>query len=238
MAVTFFDPVAISGLGIGTNWVLQSGSPSTSRNRAQGLKTNGDEAASQLYGGQTSQTLEFKNFQSSGDTGDSGNAIPSAGKCASGWHVDSVSVSYSPTDWPTLSVQVHKHDDCETGVTSHASQANTYTASLELPMGFGVPSDIKTIVGISDSTIGLSAFSYEMSVTHQDEVGGSGNYLASEDRDGSESASVSTVGVPSADPDIDGWDMLSDSTNASNTTADTATYSFEHHVQRDEDDED
>lgn len=234
MPIGFFNPT--SPITVPTTWILQSNGPSTSKTRAQGLKSNGDEAASHLYAGQTSDTLTFKVFSTSG------NIVPAtlkAGSVVSGYHVDSVSVAYTPTDWPTVTLSIHKHDDLAvSSSTSHGGQSNKYTSSLNLPAGWGCPSGLRSLLfETDDASVGISSFNYSCGVTHQDEVGDNGNWLASEDRDGNETINVSFVGIPTSAPAIDGWDCTSNSRSMGNTSADTSSFTFEHHLQRDTDEE-
>lgn len=225
--VKFFDPTDILSA---TDWHLQSRNPSTSRNRAQCLKANGDEAKSQLYGAQTSDTLTYKACGTPA-TIDLSTLHP--GVVVSGWHIDRLSIKYNPTDFTEISFVVHKHDACETGRTSHQDIANEFVPSVaSLPAGFGIPAALKTLVGISDESVDLSEFTYDLSVQHQDETGGSGAWLAAENRDGEETIQISTVGVPSSAPAITGWDCTANGSGEGNTAAETGSWTFEHHVGR------
>ena len=226
-AVCFFSPDGI--LSAPEGWELQGFSPQRSEQRAQGLGSDGDEVAKQLYGGQSSGTLEYKLFATSGNI-DFSTIKP--GYVAAGWHVDSLSVSYSASDFPSVSVAVHKHEDCESGVTSHGTAHRTYAPSITLPAGFGCPAGLKSLLGVMDAGIGMSSFEYSMSVTHEDATGGAGAYLASENRDGNESISAEFVGIPDSVA-LEGWDETGHTQNRSNTAAETASYTLEHHVAKD-----
>lgn len=229
-SVNFFNPADIFSASA---WELQSRSPSKSVNRSQGLKANGDEAKSHLYGGQTSDTLTYRAMGGSGAAATLDLSAIFASAVINGWHIDSLNVKYSPSDYTEVTITAHYHDDRDGSRASHADMANKYAPSVQsLPAGFGIPDSLKTLVGISDETIGLSEFSYNMSVQHQDEVGGSGGWLAAEDRDGTETISISTVGVPTAAPAISGWDCTASSSSASNTAAETGSWTFEHHIER------
>lgn len=231
MAIEFFKPTD-ELTGIPSDWVLQSHSPSFTINRAQGLKDNGDEAASKIYGRSMSDTFVYKAFTDTGTIPIGGDNI-TAGYVSGDWHVDSISIKYSATDYPEISVTVHKHVDCEPNVKSHDSDHRKVKDTLlTLPYGFGCPATLRDIVGVSttDTEIGMTSFTYELSVTHQDETGGSGGYLASDNRDGVETISIELTGVPSAEPSVSGWDLTANSSNESNTTANTASYTLTRHV--------
>lgn len=226
MPISFFSPTT-KLTGLPEALILQSSAPSDSYNRQQGLNTDGDEIASQIYGHNQSVTEVYKSFE---DTGSIPLSLVTPGTVKGTWHIDSVSVKYTPTDYVELSVTAHQHIDCEPGVTSHNSNHRKVQDPIaSLPYGFGIPVGLRTLVGLTDSTVGIASFTYDLSITHQDEVGGAGNYLASENRDGAETITVEFTGDPGT-IGIEGWDLTAKSENNSNTTAETVSYTFTRHL--------
>lgn len=237
MAVGFFNPEALSALGIDTTkWVLQSNSPSKSVQRAQGLKSDGDENASQLYGCMTSHTLVFECHANTGNL-----QLPDVGKTGGTtelYHLDSFTLSLSQTSWPRLSVQCHIHDDCESGIHSHGTPHRKFSPSLTIEACFGIPDALTAMVGASSAEqayVGLSSFEYSCSITHVDVAGNHGNYLASDNRDGVENVSVTAEGdigtfqMTSGNSAIAGWDLTSESHPKQNTSEETSSATFEKH---------
>lgn len=227
MAISFFDPEETLTV-IPDVWVLQSHAPSHSINRAQGLAENGDEAASELYGETVSDTVVYKCFD---DTGTATLTAFVAGTVSDTWHIDSLSIRYSPTDYPELSVTAHEHVHCYKDKKSHGTAHRKVQNPLSnLPLGFGCPAGLRTILGLGSSDVGIASFSYDMGITHQDEVGDDGGYLASDNRDGVETITVELIGKVDGGINIDGWDLTAKSENDSNTTAGTSSYTFTRHL--------
>lgn len=241
--VQFFNPVDPFAGKHPETWVVQSHSPNISNQRAQSLGDDGDELASEIYGGQASGTTEYR-FVSGAQNAhiDLSNFHAGTVDHATGYHADSITISYSPTENPSISVSCHKHTHCETGIPrpengdpSHGTPHRVAQVSVtRLPASFGCPNELREILGISndvDLAIGITSFTYTCGVTHQDESGGTGGYLASDNRDGMETISVSFAGVPSADPNPGaGWNMTSKETPTNNSAVESASYTFEKHV--------
>lgn len=231
--VNFFNPADPFASVHPANWEVQSCSPSISNQRAQGLAANGDEAAYQIYGGQESCTVEYKVLDGTGIS--LAAFAPGAVDPTTGYHCDGVTVNYTGTDYPSISVSCHKHTHCEDGVTSHGSPHRVAQVSFmggNLPYGFGIPVSLRKAVGVTgDLSVGVTSLSYQTGITHQDEAGATGGYLASDNRDGTETISLGLTGVLSADPTPgEGWTMTEKSTPTGNTAAETSTYTFEKHV--------
>lgn len=221
--VGFFNPS--EQLGLDASWELQSEAPSSTSQRASGLGSDGDEAASKLYDPKTAITCKFKCFSASGDL-----TVPPAGTVtAGGFHIDSWTVTYSPTDWPSISVTAHKHTG--TTGTHGVGDCRTYTPSVDLPAGWGIS---RTVAGWAlaegDTAIGIASAEYSISVTHQDELGEAGEWLAGENRDGAETFKLGLTGAGATVTAPAGWDKLEDGTAKSNQAADTQSLSWEHHV--------
>ena len=224
--VGFFNPS--EQLGLDASWILQSESPSDTSQRASGTAADGDEAASETFDPKTTITCEFKCFTATGNL-----TVPKVGTVtAGGYHIDNWTVSYSPTDWPTISVSAHKH----TGTTgTHGSAScRTYTPSADLAAGWGIS---RTVAGWAlaegDTAIGIASAEYSISVTHQDELGEAGEWLAGENRDGAETFKLGLTGTGATVTAPAGWDKLEDGTSKSNQAAGTQSLSWEHHVDHD-----
>jgi hypothetical protein len=154
-----------------------------------------------------------------------------------GYHIDSVALAYSPTDWPTLTVNAHKHDN---GATHAADSCRTYTSALTFTAGFGVPSSVKegttSIFSLSAAGIGMRSLSFSLACTHVDEQGSAGNWLAGENHDGVETLDAEFTGVPaSGDLTIHAdWTMTSDGETSGNTAVDSRTVSLTRHIAKDD----
>jgi hypothetical protein len=218
----FFAPTGIM-LPAGSGWIIQTSTPGKGSQRASGIGATGDEVANALYDTRETLTETYKLFAGTGTLPVLGTVIATGD-----WHIDSVRVSLSATDWPTLTITAHKHTD---GV-GHASM-KTYTPSITAPTAaWGVPEAPFGITVGTLTTVGVSSAEYNFSVTHVDELAGDGKQLGGQNRDGVETLSVTYVGTTTpAGPD--GWDEMETGTNASNEAASGGSASWEHHVAAD-----
>lgn len=231
MAVGFFNPEGIFASLIGAEVAaVQTTNVSTSQQRAQAVGADGNEASSTLYGGQESITETFKVIKQDGTINLTAVA---PGTCVSypaggpdKLHIDSVTVTYSPTDYPEMSISAHKHTDVADGKTSHGTTHRTASPTLALPAGFGA-CGVAALVGVADSSVAVSGATYTISITHEDATDCGGAYLASENRDPVETLAVNFVGI--ANPSMSGWDMTASSKDTSNTAAETSSFTFEKH---------
>lgn len=213
----FFAPTGTLG---GGGWIIQNDSPGKTSQRASGLTATGDEAAKALYDVRETLTENYKLFSGTGTLPVLGTVIADAL-----WHIDSVRVALSATDWPTLTVTAHKHTD---GV-GHADM-KTYTASITDPTGaWGMPEAPFGITVGTLTTVGVSSAEYNFSVTHVDELAGDGKQLGGQNRDGVETLSVTYVGTTTPTGPTD-WDEMETGTNASNEAASGGSAAWEHHV--------
>jgi hypothetical protein len=213
----FFAP---TGLLAGGGWIIQNNAPGKGSQRASGIGASGDEAAKALYDVRETLTETYKLFSGDG-------TLPALGTVVSLWHIDSVRVSLSATDWPTMTVTAHKHTD---GV-GHADM-KTYTASITAPAAaWGVPAAPFGITVGTLNTVGVSSAEYNFSVTHVDELA-AGKQIGAQNRDAVEKLSVTYVGTTTP-TGPDGWDEMETGTNASNEAASGGSASWEHHVAAD-----
>lgn len=222
--VSFFNPADLLSLA---TWEVQSDTVATPAERLQGLDATGDEAASALVNKRINTTLVLKCFETSGNL-----ALPVPGTVTStGHHVDSIALRLSPNDWPTLTVVLHKHDN---GATHAEGSCRTYTPTLTIAAGRGIPrAGTGFTLGAADTAVGLASFDYSVSVTHQDEVGDTGNWLAGENRDGMETVQIGLTGKGASITAPAGWDKVDGGDARGNTAAETETASYEHHVAAD-----
>ncbi len=222
--VGFFN--ANDPLTLGGGWEVQTVSKSWTKDRKQGLKKNGDEAASKLNNQTDSLTIEYKNFESEGTL-----SLPPAGEIRGGYHLDGLTLRLDPNDWPTLSIPVHKHMP-----TTHADDScRTYTPSIAIDAGFGIPRNGLGGFGVAvgDTGIGFSSFEYSLTLTHVDEPGDQGDWLAGENRDGAETVQIGLIGRGATVSAPVGWDKLSEGEGEGNTNSDSETHSWEHHIEAD-----
>ena len=227
----FFKPTDV--LSLGGSFIPQSDTPSTTLKRAQGLLANGDEGVSKTYGSETKRVVVYEYQSPSGTI-----TLPKLGTIVSSLHIDSADVEYQANGWPKITVNTHQH-----GTNPHTTMANKYTPSITLPAQFGIPrglldkatptpADVFKL-STDDAGIGVKSMKYSISCTHLDEDNEVGEHLAGENRDGVEKLDIGLTGIPATVTVGSGWDKLSDGTGKSNTAADTATISLEHHVLRD-----
>lgn len=230
--VSFFAP-STTLENVVSGGTLQSFNPSKSWERAQGLDKDGDEAASKTHGARSAGAAVFKFFAASGSI-----SLPAPGTVTTdGWHIDSFSLRLSNADWPELTLQVHKHEG--TRGSHNVGSCRTYTPTLTVTAGFGIVMNSGAIAGTGFTlspadTIGVTSLEYGMSVTHLDENGSDGDWLAGENRDGVETLTIQTVGKGAVTAPS-GWDQTSDNKTDSNQAADTESWEFVHHVQKDGD---
>lgn len=242
--VAFFVPVDTLDLnallGIqeeAEQWEIQDNSPTRSKDRASGLDRYGDEKGWKEHNLKESRTLVYECQKEHGLL-----LIPAAGHVtAGGHHIDSVGVEYTNAGWPKLTIVTHRH----TGVTgSHVTGGcRTYTATLKLPAQFGIPSVLvdKTLpdgipqFSLESPAAALRSLGYSLSVQHVDEPGGTGEWFAGENRDGSETLSVGFLGKPE-DAEITvgaDWGTPSDAEKDSNTSSSSRTLSLVRHIKKD-----
>lgn len=225
MPVGFFNPTTndLPAWVSDGAWCAQTEENSRSVERAQALCETGNEVASDLYGGKTSRTLSLKCTRATGNL-----LLPTVGEVfdtgsgGKGWHVDSFSLELSPTDWPTLSLQLHAHDG-----KAH-SPCRVFTPSLTLPAGRGIPRAVGGF-GLNDLGVGFASFSYECTTNHVDTQDGDGEFLAADNYDGSETVSLGTTGVGTVTAPS-GWDETESSVSRGNTTNDSTSHSYVKHV--------
>lgn len=236
--VTFYDPA--SPFGALAGWEVQSGGdPAKTKQQEVDLDKTGDFLASDSYDARSTVSATYKpNVR----TGGGSMYLPSVGEVLGGYHVDSISLAFSQTASPVLTVNGHKHDDGNGHVDG---ETNTYTSTLNfIVQGIGVPASISNtetepsvIFKLETlAEIGLRSLAYGLSCTHNDELDGGGEHLAGENHDGIETLEVEFTGgaVKDTDYTLDStWFIESETPSQSNTAAKTKTISASKHIAKD-----
>ena len=230
MAIEFFGDT--SAFGDLAGWEIQTGpNPSTETSYANALGRDGDEIRHAGYGAKTSATCTYVSTATSGSL-----TLPKVGAILNGYHVDSVSVAYEQTGFPTLTVTGHRHDD---GSPDKATR--TYSPSVELPaVTLGVPSELDGAFSLSASAeCGMRSLTYSLTCTHVDEMDADGGHLAGENHDGVETLSAEftgkvTVGSSGTDVVADAaWFAGTHSQSMGNTSATTTSLTLTRHIAHD-----
>lgn len=231
--VIFFNPDSV--IGTLADWEVQDGSnPTVTRQRAQELKSNGDELQSVQFDVQVAYSVNYKAKKVSGDTG---LVVPSVGAIVNGKHVDSAEVGYSQTDFPTLAIAAHAHAAVD-GTEEVHDECRVYTPGVVLPpRAIGVPSTLKDTDGNTIFTcpaeVGMRSLTYALAVNHIDEPDGEGGHLAGQNHDGTETLTLEFTGeVDIADLGIDsGWKLPdSSSLGKTNSGAHTTSVTITRHI--------
>lgn len=215
-AQAFFNPTSLAGAL--TGWEIQTDQITTQRQRAQALGADGDEIASQTYDARTTVSVPFVATSASA-------AIPKAGQIVGGFHIDTVTVNFSNTDFVRMTVQGHKH-----GSSNHPA-CRAYTGSLTtIGVLFGCPA---TPVGVSiPSGAGVRSVTYTLTCNHVDEPGSTGNFLAADNYDGSETVEVELCDTGDISA-AQGWDLVDDGHARGNTVAEASTATAVRHIAHD-----
>jgi hypothetical protein len=225
MSVEFFNPTNPLPI-IDAAWVIQMVRPNVQKDRSAGPNADGDEAAAKEHNTRTSINCVYKCYATAGSL-----SLPKVGVVSGEYHIDSIRVDMG-ADWPTLTVTAHKHS----GSTHAEASCRTYTSSVTIAAGWGVPLQITGAYVMSDAALGSKSASYQLAVTHVDELDlSTGEWKAGENRDGVETADAEFLGQPS-DGNLTvtaGWTTLSSETPDSNTASSTRSISLEHHIAKD-----
>lgn len=230
MAVEFFAPVDYFGIGAVGGWeIVTGGSPQKEHSFARQLGSDGDEIAKKKYDTKESISCTYT------CTAETGNlTVPKAGEIKNGYHIDTVVITWSQTEYPQMEVSGHKHD---TTLGIADSDCRTYTGSLTFEAaGVGIPNEITGAFKLDASlNCGMKGLSYNLEVTHVEEQNCRGAHLAGNNHDGKETLEIELTGnIPLEKLGVDAnWDVTSEGINQSNTEATNSSYSLEHHLQHD-----
>lgn len=230
MPVQFFNPAAPEGL-LDDMWAVQTANPSTTKERAQALKSDGDEAASLLYGERETLSVSAKCTEAGATL-----ALPKVGTVVGGYHIDSWTLRYSVTDWPTLEISCHKHAATD---TSHSGTHRKYSLPANiastLKCAIGVPSGAAGL-SLADLSAGITSLSVALTANHVEApyVGSPPLIPASDNHDGTVTVTCETVGrtAPTVAEGVT-YDHTETSSNTSNTANDDASHTFIAHLAHD-----
>lgn len=230
MAINFFNPGVPSGL-LDEMWEIQTANPSTASERAAALGTDGDEAASLLYGERETLAINAKATAAAG----AALVLPKVGQIVDGYHVDSLTLNYSATDWPTVDVSCHKH----AAGTSHDSAHRTYSIpeaiAATLTGGIGVPTGA---AGLSMGSLagGLTSLSIALTATHVEApyVGNPPVIPASDNHDGVLTITAEVIGdtAPTVASGFS-YDKTEHAKTAGNTSNDSTSITYIKHIAHD-----
>ena len=218
MANGFFE--ANCPFGGFDGWVPQTGGNSSKTNsQATMLNASGDFHAQADYDEKETITATYK-------ANSPGAEIPAVGQVLNGYHIDSVEISWSQTDFVSMTVNGHKH---LTGKGD--SKCRTYAPSLETDTvgGFGCPGKIGPF-NIGTQTVGIRSASYSLTCNHVDELDGEGKHFASDNYDGTETLNIELTGKGTF-ATADGWHLDTEGDSMSNTGATTSNATYSRHIQ-------
>ena len=216
MSNGFFE--AESPFGAFEGWVPQTGGNSSSEYaQAVMLGATGDFVAGADYDAKETTSCTYK-------AKSAGASIPAVGQVLNGYHIDSVEVSWSQTDFVSMTVNGHKH------LTGKGDSAcRVYTGSIETAGGFGCPGKLGPF-DIGSQTVGVRSYSYSVACNHVDELAGDGTHFAGDNYDGTETFTVELTGTGTFSA-AEGWHLDSKGVNPSNTVATTSSATYSRHIQ-------
>ena len=193
-------PGAVDLFGIGGFWVAQDDGNNDTSQRAVGIGSNGDAAASKLHDNKNEVTVTYKNFATAGNL-----VIPAVGDVLGGYVAPTIKIDCKPEDWPTMVITGHQHDG-----NPHVAGLPKYVFPLTIPCGFGVP----TIFANLAAACGNASLSVDLSCTHLDVPDGlTGEHLAGSNGNGQCKVSLEYTGVPNITADVanKGFDFVTPS---------------------------
>lgn len=210
---------ATDQLTLGGDWVAQSDNLTPQTTTIMGQGADGDEVARASIDSKTTGSNVFKCFATGGNL-----TFPNVGAVSNGYHIDDWSCAFSPTDWPVLTVNFHKHT-----ANDHASE-NEFACPLTIANGKGVP----VILADAGSVAGRRSASVSLAATHVDELDGDGTHLAGATVNGQLTVELEHTGIPnlSAAAATAGLTLESTSTDGSNAAFDVVKTRYTKAVTR------
>lgn len=211
---TFQDGGAINGSSDRHNELGSSG------DEIKKALVNGKETTSATFiGNLTATTAKYK--------------FPKIGSHSNGWHIDSIQVVWDRgAIQPKMTVNAHKH----TQGTMHTT-CRQYTPSLSEKVAyqaFGAPSAVDTAFALAtQAVVDVRTITYNVSCTHVDEPGRTGNNLAGNNYDGVETLQIELTGAATTEDYTTTWDKTGYGKTPSNTAATSSSLTLEHHISAD-----
>lgn len=230
MAINFFSPGVPTGI-LDSMWEIQTANPSTASERAAALGTDGDEVASLLYGERTTLAINAKATAAAGTALE----IPSVGDIVEGYHIDSVTLNYSATDWPTIDLSCHQHSLGNSHGSPHRKYSIPDAIASTLTGGIGVPAGA---AGLSMGSLagGLTSLSIALTANHVEAayVGNPPTIPASDNHDGTLTITAEAIGdsAPTVAAGMT-YDKTEQSKSAGNSTNDTTSITYIKHLGHD-----
>lgn len=216
-------PQATDLFSLGGDFQAQSSTNDDQESVIHALDGNGDVVASDTHGSMNSVSCVYKYTGAATLwTTTTSELIPKPGSIQNSYIVTSVQVDYSPTDWPTVTITGHNHDE-----NAHSADLETFSPSITLAGARGCP-DLWTN---ADTDSAPTSVTYTIACEHVDVDDGSGDHLAGDTYRGMETISAEYVGTPSLT--TTGWYVSSSNAGDSNTEFDTTAVSGEKPITRD-----
>lgn len=230
MAINFFNPTVPEGL-LDAMWEIQTANPSTASERAAALGTDGDEAASLLYGERETLAINAKATAATGTA----LVLPKVGQVVGGYHIDSVTLNYNATDWPTIDISCHKHALGESHDAAHRTYSVPAAIAATLTGGLGVPAGA---AGLSMGSLagGITTLSLALTANHVEApyVGNPPEIPASDDHDGVLTITAEVIGdtAPTVAEGM-AYDKTESAKTAGNSTNDSTSITYIKHLAHD-----
>lgn len=230
MAINFFNPGVPTGI-LDAMWEIQTANPSTASERAAALGTDGDEAASLLYGERETLAINAKATAAAGTA----LVLPKVGQVVEGYHIDSATLNYSATDWPTLDISCHKHALGKSHDSAHRTYSIPESIAATLTGGIGVPAGA---AGLSMGSLagGLTSLSIALTATHVEApyVNNPPVIPASDNHDGVLTITAEVIGdtAPTVAAGMT-YDKTEQAKTAGNTSNDSTSITYIKHLGHD-----
>ena len=171
---------------------------------------------SAAFGDKESVSVEYKSCSSA-----LGTALPAIGSVSGGYLIESIAVSTSATDTPTISISGHNHTTAPH--TSETSAAWPVAVIAELDAIVGKKGAVD-FFGNDGADIATQSSTITGSCQHVEAVDADGDNLAGANYDFKLEASAEYIGLVSAIADVT-WTLDSDSQSDSNTEFDSSSVS-------------
>lgn len=154
----------------------------------------------------------------------SGAVIPNAGAIKNGFHIDSITVTFSQNDFVQMTINGHAHIGGKPD-----SNCRQYAPTIGTVGGFGCPSSIGPF-DVGEQAVGVRTITYTLQCNHVDELQGDGSHFAGDNYDGTETLAIDLTGVGTFPDDDANWHLDSDSSLPSSTGASTSSASYTRHL--------
>jgi hypothetical protein len=147
--------------------------------------------------------------------------LPYVGSVENTIHIDSITISTTYNDYPTITISGHNH--AGNAHTDNRTEYAPYSSVITALTGAVGAYDF---FGKASATVCATESNYTLSCTHVDVECGTGNHFVGNNILGIEEASVTYVGdswTPRTSPAVSGWTVTSADSTDSNQEFDTST---------------